>query len=162
MVRTKEDIKEESYEEKVDIMEVVEVVGKGEELEEEEEYEECLLGRLEEHNLEWMVQRVLLLLDLVSLHVARQVGGAVYTMQLYTMHYSPLHCMRRDRFAKGGTTTSSAWPGAVDLDGKKRRKSKEEKTKEGNNRNIPNLMRVQTAAGGPAARAVARGGAAQD
>ena len=33
----------------------------------------CPLARLTEHNLEWVVQRILLHLDLASLHVARQV-----------------------------------------------------------------------------------------
>jgi len=33
----------------------------------------CPLERLEEHNLEWVIQRIILFLDLASLHVARQV-----------------------------------------------------------------------------------------
>ena len=55
MVRSREDMEE-----------VGECPGMGEE-------KWCPLARLEEHNLEWVVQRILLLLDLTTLHVARQV-----------------------------------------------------------------------------------------
>merc|ERR1719237_1617428 len=51
--------------------EEVEEEEKEEEVEEEEGW--CPLARLEEHNLEWVIQRIILHLDLVSLHVARQV-----------------------------------------------------------------------------------------
>ena len=84
MVRTREDmlLVEECEEEEG---------SEGEKKEEEEEEGWCPLARLEEHNLEWVIQvsfisyekrasmkrqmfqRIILLLDLVSLHVARQV-----------------------------------------------------------------------------------------
>ena len=68
----------------------------GEEGEEKEEgvEMECILGRLEDHNLEWVVQKVLIMLDLVSLHVARQVRGEMET----NSNFSP-------RCVKGGMTT---------------------------------------------------------